>query len=175
LTPFAGGAIEGAHQDDTGMLREIKSFFADLTGGKEVAHFEDNDYRLAAAALLVHVATLEGQLSPASRDKLNALLKSRFELTDALTEELIDAAVAADHEAIDFYHFTSLLNRALNEEGRQRIVEMMWEMAYADGRVSEFEENVMWRVSDLLGVSARERIELRRQVAAEQGETTNGG
>jgi uncharacterized tellurite resistance protein B-like protein len=52
---------------------------------------------------------------------------------------------------------------------------MMWEMAYADGRVSEFEENVMWRVSDLLGVSARERVELRRQVAAEQGETTNGG
>jgi len=80
-------------------------------------------------------------------------------------------AVAADHEAIDFYHFTSLLNRALNEEGRQRIVEMMWEMVYADGKVSEFEENVMWRVSDLLGVSARERIELRHQVADEQGET----
>ena len=40
------------------MLKEIKSFFADLTGGKEMAHFEDNDYRVAAAALLVHVATL---------------------------------------------------------------------------------------------------------------------
>lgn len=156
------------------MLKEIRSFFADLTGGKESAHFEDNDYRLAAAALLVHVATLEGALSKTSREKLRALLKSRFELTDALTEELIDAAVAADHEAIDFYHFTSLLNRALNEEGRQRIVEMMWEMVYADGRVSEFEDNVMWRVSDLLGVSARERIELRRQVAGEQSEPADG-
>ncbi len=155
------------------MLKEIKSFFADLTGGKEVAHFEDNDYRLAAAALLVHVATLEGALSDTSRAKLNALLKSRFELTDALTEELIDAAVAADHEAIDFYHFTSLLNRALNEEGRQRIIEMMWEMVYVDGRVTEFEENVMWRVSDLLGVSARERIELRHQVAGEQSKTSD--
>ena len=51
------------------MLKEIKSFFTDLTGGKEVAHFEDNDYRLAAAALLVHVATLEGDLSPASRER----------------------------------------------------------------------------------------------------------
>ena len=155
------------------MLKEIKSFFADLTGGKEVAHFEDNDYRLAAAALLVHVATLEGALSDTSRAKLNALLKSRFELTDALTVELIDAAVTADHEAIDFYHFTSLLNRALNEEGRQRIIEMMWEMVYVDGRVTEFEENVMWRVSDLLGVSARERIELRHQVAGEQSKTSD--
>ncbi|MFZ0070397.1 MAG: TerB family tellurite resistance protein [Xanthobacteraceae bacterium] len=155
------------------MLKEIKSFFADLTGGKQVAHFEDTDYRLAAAALMVHVATLEGDLSQASREKLHALLKACFELDDALTDELIDVAVAADHEAIDFYHFTSLLNRALNEEGRQRIVEMMWEMAYADGRVSEFEENVMWRVSDLLGVSARERIELRHQVADEQGGTSD--
>jgi uncharacterized tellurite resistance protein B-like protein len=155
------------------MLKEIKSFFADLTGGKEIAHFEDNDYRLAAAALLVHVATLEGDLSQASREKLHALLKSRFELDDALTNELIGVAVAADHEAIDFYHFTSLLNRTLNEEGRQRIIEMMWEMVYTDGRVSEFEENVMWRVSDLLGVSARERIELRHQVADEQDTPTD--
>jgi uncharacterized tellurite resistance protein B-like protein len=155
------------------MLKEIKSFFADLTGGKEIAHFEDNDYRLAAAALLVHVATLEGDLSQASREKLHALLKSRFELDDALTNELIDVAVAADHEAIDFYHFTSLLNRTLNEEGRQRIIEMMWEMVYTDGRVSEFEENVMWRVSDLLGVSARERIELRHQAADEQDTPTD--
>src|SRR5262245_19201417 len=71
----------------TQMLKEIKSFFADLTGGKEVAHFEDNDYRLAAAALMVHVATLERELSKTSREKLHALLKSRFELDDALTEE----------------------------------------------------------------------------------------
>jgi len=155
------------------MLKEIKSFFADLTGGKEAAHFEDNDYRLAAAALLVHVATLEGALSDTSRAKLHALLKSRFELSDDLTDELIEAAVMADQEAIDFYHFTSLLNRALKEEGRQRIIEMMWEMVYADGRVSEFEENVMWRVSDLLGVSARERIELRHQVAGEQSKTSD--
>lgn len=155
------------------MLKEIKSFFADLTGGKEMAHFDDNDYRVAAAALLVHVATLEKELSEPSRAKLQALLKSRFELTDELTEELIDAAVAADHEAVDFYHFTSLLNRTLNEEGRQRIVEMMWEMVYADGRVSEFEDNVMWRVSDLLGVSTRDRIALRQEVAGERSETAD--
>lgn len=148
------------------MLKDIKEFFAELAGGdKHPAHFADNDYRLAAAGLLVHVATLDGDLSDTSRVKLRELLKSRFDLDAALTDELIDAAVAAEHEAIDFYRFTSLLNRTLDEAGRQRIIEMMWEMAYADGRVSEFEENVMWRVADLLGVSTRERIELRRRVA----------
>ena len=44
---------------------------------------------------------------------------------------------------------------------------MLWEIVYADGRVSEFEDNLVWRVADLLGVSARERLTLRREVAAE--------
>jgi uncharacterized tellurite resistance protein B-like protein len=44
-------------------------------------------------------------------------------------------------------------------------------MVYADGRVSEFEDNVMWRVSDLLGVSTRDRIALRQEVAGERSET----
>jgi uncharacterized tellurite resistance protein B-like protein len=46
------------------------------------------------------------------------------------------------------------------------MVEMMWEIVYVDGRVTEFEENVVWRAADLLGVSSRERIELRQRVAA---------
>ena len=71
----------------------------------------------------------------------------------------------AEHEAIDLYHFTSRINRSLDEAGRLRIVEMMWEIAYADGQVTEFEDNLLWRAADLLGVSSRERIELRQQVA----------
>jgi uncharacterized tellurite resistance protein B-like protein len=45
---------------------------------------------------------------------------------------------------------------------------MMWEIVFADGQVDEFEDNIVWRAADLLGVSARERIELRRRVAAER-------
>jgi uncharacterized tellurite resistance protein B-like protein len=45
---------------------------------------------------------------------------------------------------------------------------MMWELVYADGRVSEFEDNVVWRAADLLGVSSRDRIDLKRRVAERQ-------
>jgi uncharacterized tellurite resistance protein B-like protein len=57
----------------------------------------------------------------------------------------------------------------VNEEGRLRIVEMMWELAYADGQVSEFEDNVVWRAADLLGISSRDRIDLKHRVAGQQG------
>ena len=62
-----------------------------------------------------------------------------------------------------------MINRSLEEDGRRRVVEMMWEMVYADGHVSEFERNLIWRAADLLGVSSRERIELGQQVASRQG------
>lgn len=147
------------------MLEEIARLFTELRGGaKHSSHFDADDYRVAAAALLVHVATLDHDLTDSTRQKLGTLLKAQFALTDALTDELIQAAVAADRDAVDFYHFTHLLMRTLDEKGRLHVVEMLWKMAFADGAISEFEDNVMWRVADLLAVSPHERIALRRQV-----------
>jgi uncharacterized tellurite resistance protein B-like protein len=148
------------------MLEEIKRLFVELhLGDKHSGHFDAGDYRVAAAALLVHVATLEHELTGPAGQKLRGLLMAQFSLTEALTDELIEAAVAADREAVDFYHFTSLLMRTLDEQGRLRIVEMLWEMAFVDGAVSEFEDNMMWRVADLLAVSSQDRIALRQRVA----------
>jgi len=151
------------------MLKEISDFFSELTGGdKPVSQFAEGDYRLAAAALLVHVATVDHELDEESRAKLHDLLKKRFALDDAATEELIGAAAVADRAAIDLYHFTSLINRTLDDDGRRRLIEMMWEMAFVDGRVSEFEDNILWRVADLINVPQRERIEIRRRVAGDR-------
>jgi uncharacterized tellurite resistance protein B-like protein len=148
------------------MFDAFRKFLSDcMAGDKHPGRFEDNDYRLAASALLVHAAAIDGEMSPVARAKLNDVIKRRFELDQAATDELVAEATAAEHQAVDLYRFTSLINRSLDEEGRRRVVEMMWEIAYADGHVSEFEDNLLWRAADLLGVSARERIELRRQVA----------
>jgi uncharacterized tellurite resistance protein B-like protein len=149
------------------MLAELKEFFSELVDGEKPQHqFAETDYRRAAAALLVHVATLDGELTDAKRDKLHSILETQYGLDEAATDELIAEATQDDREAVDFYHFTSLLMRTLDEAGRLRIVEMLWEMVYADGNVTEFEANMLWRVADLLAVSARDRIALRERVAA---------
>jgi uncharacterized tellurite resistance protein B-like protein len=105
----------------------------------------------------------------AERDKLHAVIKQQFQLDEATTDELVVEATAAENEAVDLYHFTSLINRSLDEEGRSRVVEMMWEIAYADGQVDDFESNLIWRAADLLGISSRERIELGHRVASRRG------
>jgi uncharacterized tellurite resistance protein B-like protein len=151
------------------MLETLKNFLTDLTGGaKPPERFAENDYRLAAAALLVHAATIDGTMTAAEGDKLKAVLKHCFALDDAATAELIDEATAAEHEAVDLYRFTSTINHKLDEDGRRRIVEMMWEVIYADGRLNEFEDNLVWRAADLLNVSSRDRVDIRRRVAGER-------
>lgn len=148
------------------MLQLFKDFLNDVgIGEKPTNRFSDNDYRLAAAALLIHVMSIDGRETGAEQDKLHELLKRQFDLDDDAATELIAAATAADREAVDLYSFTSLINRSLDEDGRRRIVKMMWEMVYADGRMNEFEDNVVWRASDLLGISQRDRVEMRREVA----------
>jgi uncharacterized tellurite resistance protein B-like protein len=153
------------------MFESFKNFVAEFVDGeKHPSQFADDDYRLAAVALLVHAATVDGDMTQGECDKLRAVVKLRFALDDARADELIDKATQAEHEAVDLYHFTSLLNRALDEAGRARVVEMMWEIVYADGRRDELEDNLLWRAADLLGVSPRERIELRQRIAKAAGE-----
>jgi uncharacterized tellurite resistance protein B-like protein len=157
------------------MLEAFRNFVAEFVdGGKHPSQFAEDDYRLAAVALLVHAATIDCDMSPSERDKLRAVVKQRFNLDNATADELIDKATEAEHESVDLYHFTSLLNRVLDEEGRTRIIEMMWEIVYADGRRDELEDNLLWRAADLLGVSQRQRIELRQRIGAKFGEN-NGG
>lgn len=152
------------------MFESFKHFVTEFVdGGKHPNQFGEDDYRLAAAALLVHCAAIDGEVSQAERDKLYAVIKQCFNLDDAAAAELIEKATEAEHEAVDLYHFTHLLNRALDEEGRAKVVEMMWEIVYADGSRDELEDNLLWRAADLLGVSPRQRIELRQRIAAKAG------
>ena len=147
------------------MFESFKNFISEFVdGAKHPSQFADNDYRLAAAALLVHAAAIDGEMLPSERDKLHGVIKQHFALDDQAADELIAKATEAEHESVDLYHFTSLLNRSLDEPGRARVIEMMWEIVFADGQRDELEDNLLWRAADLLGVSPQERIELRRRI-----------
>jgi uncharacterized tellurite resistance protein B-like protein len=149
------------------MFGSLKAIISQLLEGASFQdQFENKECRLATAALLVRVATLECEMSQARRARLYAVLRSGFGLDDRATVQLIEDAIAADGSAIDLYHFTRQLN-VLDDEDRSGVVKMMWEIVQADGSVSECEANLIWRVADLLGVSGRQRHELRRRVADE--------
>jgi uncharacterized tellurite resistance protein B-like protein len=151
------------------MFESFKKLFSDPdAGGKHPGVYDDSDYRLAAAALLVHAAGIDGSVSDVERDKLHAVIKQRFALDDAAVDALVAKATVAEQEAIDLYHFTARLNRSLDAAGRAYIVEMLWQIVCADGVITEFEDNLVWRAADLLGISRDERIALKERVMAAQ-------
>jgi uncharacterized tellurite resistance protein B-like protein len=148
------------------MLDGLRQFIAEIVAPQaQDRAFGDSDYRLAATALLIHVISLDGEPTEAERRKLHSLIESHFKLDRGTADRLIASATQVEGEAVDLYHFTSIIMRSLDEDGRKRIVEMMWEVVYADGQVTEFEDNVVWRASDLLGISQRDRIDLKHVVA----------
>jgi uncharacterized tellurite resistance protein B-like protein len=147
------------------MLDALKNFIDELTGDSQREKPIDiADYQLAAAALLVHIASIDGDFDHQERHRIQQLVEARFGLTSAQASKLIIAAQESESEAVDLYRFTSVLKRRLDPDGRIQVVGMLWDMAHADGAVHEFEENVVWRVAELLGVSTRDRVELRRLV-----------
>ena len=150
------------------MLDGLRQFIADVVSpqGHGGRAFDENGYQLAATALLIHVISLDGEPSEVEKRKLHSLIESRFGLDPGTADHLIKSATLVEGEAVDLYHFTSVIMREVDDEGRLRIVEMMWELVYADGEVTEFEDNVVWRAADLLAVSSRDRVDLKRLVAS---------
>ncbi len=124
--------------------------------------------RLATAALLIRVATADRDMSEMKRRGLHAILRTGFDLDEAAAAWLIEDGHAAERKAIDLYQFTRQIKDAFDEESRGRVVQMMWDTAYVEGGLNGFEANVIWRAADLLGVSTRQRVEMRQQAAADR-------
>jgi uncharacterized tellurite resistance protein B-like protein len=146
------------------MLTSLRRFLSDVAGSQDAAPTSEEEVQLAAAALLFHVIAVDGVVSPEERDLLTQLLARRFELEPAAARSLVKEAEVADAEAVDLYSFTAILKARLDRPARERIVEMMWRLVYADGTVHEFEDNAVWRVAELLAVPNKVRIALKQSV-----------
>ncbi len=160
------------------MLEKLRNFIAGVNSAEPPRHhFDADDRRLAEAALMFHVIAADGVVEDVESERLRAVLASRYDLDEQETAQLIDEARDADAEAIDLYRFTSVLKRQLDDDERASLVEGLWEMVYADGVVHELEDNVVWRVAELLSVSGRLRMEMKqrvRQRLQDDGETQTG-
>ncbi|PLX34473.1 MAG: hypothetical protein C0605_13435 [Hyphomicrobiales bacterium] len=145
------------------MWTQLQTLMRQLSGERGDAAMFD-DFQLALAGLLVRVAAIDGAYLDAEHERLKAVLQKRFELSPEIAGELSRAGRLKEQEAVDIYGFTRVLTKALDQEGRQEVVEMLWEIAFADGEVHEYESNLLWRASELLGVDRADRLRLRDEM-----------
>ena len=142
------------------MFDTIRDFIRALAVGER--DFGADDHRLAAAALMSHVASADGIVTPAERDRLRRALASAFDLDEEATRRLAEAGARDDLETGEFDGFAARLRRTLDANGRLRIVEMLWEIAFADGAPGEFEADFIARVAEILDVPEPDVVAARR-------------
>ena len=148
-------------------LKDIGDRFSDDRPVEE--NLEEGEVRLAAAALLVHATVVDGEVARSETEILRDVLERRFNLDRGQAGRLITQAAEKEKEAVDLYGFTSVLTRHLDRPGRLKIVEMLWEIVIADGVIHELESNLVWRAAELLGVTSRDRILLKKTVERRHG------
>jgi len=120
--------------------------------------------KLAVAALLVHLAAVDGSVKGEEREAIKHALMDYFGIEEGDVDRLIAEATRRDAEAVDFYRFTSALT-SLPDKEKLQIVRMMWQVVFADKKNHELEDNMVWRIAELIHVSARDRTILRNQMA----------
>ncbi len=159
------------------MLKTLKELFDALAtpapGGAAQAH-DEHQLQLATAVLLVEVMRADHELGAAERDAVLAVLASRFALAADETERLVELAHANVRSSTDYFAWTSRINDAFEMAEKIHIVELMWQVAYADGRLDSHEQHVMWRLADLLHVPHGAYVNAKMRAAAQAAALSAG-
>ncbi len=147
------------------MINRLKSLLSsDAVTAEQMASVGDR--QLALAVLLVEAAYIDGTFDEVERAKIRELTQRCFELNEAEIAALIETAESLHRDAVDLVRFTRVVKDWFAPEERVEVIEMLCEVVYADGRIDDFEANLMRRLGGLLYVSDRDRGAAQKRVSA---------
>ncbi len=127
------------------------------------------DLQVAAAALLVEVAQMDADYSAAEQAKILDLVRTRFELTEGEAESLLEIAGQKVADSSQLYSFTRVVKDSFDHAERVELMEMLWEVVYADGTLHHLEANLMRRIAGLIFVPDRESGAARKRALSRLG------
>ena len=149
------------------MIRAFQRLFeSTVTAAARAAPIEEREhgYHLATAALLVEMMRADYEVRPAERDAVLRALAAAFDdLSPDETRDLLARAEERADDATSLYEFTQLINRQLDHEQKAHVVELLWQVAYADGELDKYEEHLVRRIADLIHVPHSVFIRMKHQ------------
>ena len=149
------------------MINRIKTLFMEERA--EAGEPNKEELQAAAAALLVEAAFMDGNFDDQERESIMSLMKQYFHLNDEESLLLVSEAEQVVENAGDLYAFTRIIKDRYEHEQRIEMVEMLWEVAFADGNLDHFESNLISRIAGLIFVSDRDRGDAKKRVMARLG------
>lgn len=148
------------------MLRTLRDLFDALVPAPGAAPVDEaHQLQLAAAVLLVEVMRADADSGLPEQTVLLAALREKFGLTDDEAARLSELAEHTARQSTDLFAFTDRINQHFDMPRKLRMVELMWQVAYADGELDAHERHIVWRIADLLHVP-QGALHLARQRAS---------
>ncbi|MFZ2163124.1 MAG: TerB family tellurite resistance protein [Sideroxyarcus sp.] len=135
------------------MLNKLNNFLSTIIAPASAASRPEHTLQLATAVLLIEVMKSDADMADQEQAAILEILKEKFDLSDAEVTQLTGLGHQTSSAANDFHQFTSLINRELEQPEKIRIIEYMWQVAYADGKISAHEEHLMRKIAGLLYIS----------------------
>jgi uncharacterized tellurite resistance protein B-like protein len=139
------------------MLSAIRDFFEKHIDAPAQGA-QGHTIELATAALLLEVVRLDSGIAAAERAVVMRAVREKFGLSATEADTLVRLAEEEARQATDYYQFTSLINQRFSQAQKERMVELMWRVAYADAELSAYEQHTIRKIADLLYVPHRAYI-----------------
>ena len=146
------------------MLSAIKTFFEEHVLLSEESQDEEHGLKLASAALMIEMTRMDDELHEDEHVLMLQLLQDKFDLSEQETHELVELANAELKNSTDYYQFTSLINQTFEYQDRVHMIELLWQIAYADKSLDKDEEFLVRKVAELIYVSHQDYIAAKLKV-----------
>lgn len=151
------------------MLQRLKSFLAGDTSAQDVELSPEDELAAAAVAVFVEAALLDGSFGDEERRIILQIMTERFEIPADAANALIQSAASDVEHANKLYSATRTIRDGFGEEERIDVMEMLWQVAYADGVLHDYEANLVRRVAGLLYVQDQDNGHARKRALANLG------
>ncbi|MGB9094773.1 MAG: TerB family tellurite resistance protein [Gallionella sp.] len=140
------------------MLKKLSEFLSATIAAERTEGDPEHTLQLATAVLLIEVMRSDAESTAEEQATILKILAERFQLPDTEVARLSERGHRTATAANDFHQFTSLINRELDRAEKVRIIEYMWQVAYADRKISAHENHLMRKMAGLLHISQRDYI-----------------
>jgi len=145
------------------MITKLRKFFITLTAETVVIQ-DENSLQLACTVLLAEVMRADGNSDENERAAIIKQLTQYFNLSLEELTEILNSAEQLTEQATDFYQFTSIINKNYSIIDKIKIVEMLWQVANADGEISAIEHHTIRKIADLLHLRHNEYIQSKLKI-----------
>jgi uncharacterized tellurite resistance protein B-like protein len=132
----------------------------------------NDDIRVATCALFLELASIDNEFSDEERQGILSILRQEYGLSERHALELAETAVEELKGSIDVWQFTNQINEHYSEEEKMRVVELLWRLVYADGKLDAHEDYLMHKLAKLLRLQHKQLIAAKLRVIHE---TDQGG